>query len=134
MESIRRHSSTSQNLAEPCIQLTGERERKGGREKREGEREGGGGREREREGDREGEREKGMEGEGADGERERGRERGWRDRERERERAGGRNCTIFGAQEDLGRPFNFSYFDLRVKSRDLSMTLTFFFNLGVSGS
>ena len=33
-----------------------------------------------------------------------------------------RNCTIFGAQEDLGCPFDFSYFDLGVKSGDLSMT------------
>ena len=35
-----------------------------------------------------------------------------------------RNCTIFGAQRDLGRPFDFSTFDLGVTSRDLSMTLT----------
>ena len=35
----------------------------------------------------------------------------------------GRNCTIFGAQGDLGRPFGFSTFDLGVTSRDLSMTL-----------
>ena len=35
----------------------------------------------------------------------------------------GRNCTIFGAQGDLGRPFDFSTFDLGVTSRDLSMTL-----------
>ena len=34
----------------------------------------------------------------------------------------GRNCTIFGAQGDLGRPFDFSTFDLGVTSRDLSMT------------
>ena len=33
-----------------------------------------------------------------------------------------RNCTIFGAQEELGDPFNVSYFDLGVTSRDLSMT------------
>ena len=33
-----------------------------------------------------------------------------------------RNCTIFGAEEDLGCPFNFAYFDLGVTSRDLSMT------------
>ena len=36
----------------------------------------------------------------------------------------GRYCTIFGAQGDLGRPFDFSTFDLGVTSRDLSMTLT----------
>ena len=36
----------------------------------------------------------------------------------------GRNCTIFGAQGDLGRPFDFSTFDLGVTSRDLSMPLT----------
>ena len=36
----------------------------------------------------------------------------------------GWNCTIFGAQGDLGRPFDFSTFDLGVTSRDLSMTLT----------
>ena len=35
----------------------------------------------------------------------------------------GRNCTIFGAQGDLGRPFDFSRFGLGVTSRDLSMTL-----------
>ena len=39
----------------------------------------------------------------------------------------GRNCTIFGAQGDLGRPFDFSTFDLGVTSRDLSMTLPVFF-------
>ena len=33
-----------------------------------------------------------------------------------------RNCTIFGAPEDLGCPFDFSYFDLGVMSRDLAMT------------
>ena len=38
----------------------------------------------------------------------------------------GRNCTIFGAQGDLGRPFDFSTFDFGVTSRDLSMTLTVF--------
>ena len=38
----------------------------------------------------------------------------------------GRNCTIFGAQGDLGRPFDFSRFDLGVTSRDLSMTLPVF--------
>ena len=38
----------------------------------------------------------------------------------------GRNCTIFGAQGDLGRPFDFSTFNLGVTSRDLSMTLTVF--------
>ena len=37
-----------------------------------------------------------------------------------------RNCTIFGAQGDLGRPFDFSTFDLGLTSRDLSMTLTVF--------
>ena len=42
----------------------------------------------------------------------------------------GWNCTIFGAQGDLGRPFDFSTFDLGVTSRDLSMTLPVF---GVSG-
>ena len=42
----------------------------------------------------------------------------------------GRNYTIFGAQGDYGRPFDFSTFDLGVTSRDLSMTLTVF---GVSG-
>ena len=36
----------------------------------------------------------------------------------------GRNCTIFGAQGDLGCPFDFFTFDLGVTSRDLSMTLT----------
>ena len=35
-----------------------------------------------------------------------------------------RNCTIFGAQGDLGRPFDFRTFDLGVTSRDLSVTLT----------
>ena len=34
-----------------------------------------------------------------------------------------RNCTIFGAQGDLGPPFDFSTFDLGVTSRDLPMTL-----------
>ena len=38
----------------------------------------------------------------------------------------GRNCTIFGAQGDLGRPYDFYTFDLGVTSRDLSMTLTVF--------
>ena len=38
----------------------------------------------------------------------------------------GRNCTIFGAQGDLQCPFDSSYFDLGVTSRDLSMTLTVF--------
>ena len=33
-----------------------------------------------------------------------------------------RNCTIFGAQKNLGCPFNFVYFDLGVTSRDLAMT------------
>ena len=35
----------------------------------------------------------------------------------------GRNCTIFGAQGDLGGPFDFSRFGLGVTSRDLSMAL-----------
>ena len=35
----------------------------------------------------------------------------------------GRKCTIFGAQGDLGRPFEFSCFGLGVTSRDRSMTL-----------
>ena len=30
-----------------------------------------------------------------------------------------RNCIIFGAQGDHGRPFDFSTFDLGVTSRDL---------------
>ena len=38
----------------------------------------------------------------------------------------GWNCTIFGAQGDLGRRFDFSTFDLGATSRDLSMTLTVF--------
>ena len=38
----------------------------------------------------------------------------------------GWNCTIFGAQGDLRRPFDFSTFDPCVTSRDLSMTLTVF--------
>ena len=38
----------------------------------------------------------------------------------------GSNCTIFGAQGDLRRPFDFSTFDPCVTSRDLSMTLTVF--------
>ena len=38
----------------------------------------------------------------------------------------GRNCTIFEAQGDLGRPFDFSTFDPIVTPRDLSMTLTVF--------
>ena len=45
----------------------------------------------------------------------------------------GCNCTIFGAQGDLGRPFDFSTFDLGVTSRDLSMTLTVLVFLCVSG-
>ena len=37
-----------------------------------------------------------------------------------------RDCTKFEAQVGgLGCPFDFSYFDLGVKSDDLSMTLTF---------
>ena len=36
----------------------------------------------------------------------------------------GQNCTIFGAQGDLGGAFDFSTVDLGVTSRDLSMTLT----------
>ena len=41
-------------------------------------------------------------------------------------RNNGQNCTIFGAQGDLGRPVDFSTFDFGVTSRDLSMTLTVF--------
>ena len=37
-----------------------------------------------------------------------------------------RNCTKFEAQGELGCPFDFSYFDRGVTSRDLSMTVTFF--------
>ena len=44
-----------------------------------------------------------------------------------------RNCNKFKAQGELGCPFGLSYFDLGVTSRDLSMTLNFFLNLGVSG-
>ena len=44
----------------------------------------------------------------------------------------GRNCTIFGTQGDIGRPFDFSTFDLGVTSRDLSMTLTVLIFFGVS--
>ena len=38
----------------------------------------------------------------------------------------GRNCTIFSAQGDLGRPFDFFTFTLGVTSRDLYMLLTVF--------
>ena len=44
-----------------------------------------------------------------------------------------RNCTKFDVHGELGCPFEFSYFDLGVTSRDLSMTLTFVLTLGVSG-
>ena len=44
----------------------------------------------------------------------------------------GRNCTIFGAQGDLGCPFDSLYFDLGVTSDHFSMILTGL-NLGVSG-
>ena len=46
----------------------------------------------------------------------------------------GRNCTIFGAQGDLGCPFNSPYFDLGVTSRDLYMTLTVFKTRGPTAS
>ena len=38
----------------------------------------------------------------------------------------GRNCTIFGAQGDLGRPFDLLYFDLGVTSHDIFVTFTVF--------
>ena len=38
----------------------------------------------------------------------------------------GRNCTIFGAHGDLRCPFDLSYVDLCMTSRDLSVILTFF--------
>ena len=40
------------------------------------------------------------------------------------------NCTKFEAQGDLVCPSDFSYVDLSVTSRDLSMTLTVFFKFG----
>ena len=40
------------------------------------------------------------------------------------------NCTVSGAQEYLGGPFDLLYFELGVTSRDLSMTLTVVFKSG----